>query len=296
MGYHVYVPGNTQRIRESAGVIALDRMLQEEVVLPADDIELPLAEGGGEDEEDLHEVDVEAGLETPAAPTQTVHRNPQQKEAVRNVVRSTHWTRDAVEELNGTNEFTERRASERFSARAIRLRTEKCRSERLRSKRVDVAYLCFTEVIREPLNLAEARPKHDAFRNGPSEKKVQLRLKIAADGTIDKSKARICTRGDCQIDILDYLETPEPVMDRVCVKLSFAFVAKFGMAMRQGDVPAAYLKAPLKETVFVKQVKGFEHPGMESNVWRLKKALDGLKQAGREWNLEIDKFLKECGL
>lgn len=187
---------------------------------------------------------------------------------------------------------------------------------------MDTAYLCFTEVIREPVNLAEARrlPQWPEWEkaiwaelqaleaNNTSElvdlppgaraidNTVQLRLKTAADGTIDKYKARICARGDRQVYMLDYLETRAPVVDLVCVKIFFAFVAKFGMVMRQGDVPAAYLKAPLKEIVFVKQVKGFECPGMESKVWRLKKALYGLKQAGREWNLEIDKFLRQFGL
>ncbi|KAE8973891.1 hypothetical protein PR003_g27131 [Phytophthora rubi] len=96
--------------------------------------------------------------------------------------------------------------------------------------------------------------------------------------------------------MLDYVETHAPVVDLVCVKIFLAFVSKFGMCMRQGDVPAAYLKATLKETVYVKQVRGFETPGRENQVWKLKKALYGLKQAGREWNREIDGFLREYGL
>ncbi|KAE8884676.1 hypothetical protein PF005_g11403 [Phytophthora fragariae] len=117
---------------------------------------------------------------------------------------------------------------------------------------------------------------------------VQLRLKLAADGNIDKYKVRVCARGDHQEYLIDYVETHAPVVDLVCVKIFLAIVAKYRMTMRQGDVPAAYLKAKLKETVYAKQVKWFEKPGEEDKVWRLKKALYGLKQAGREWNKEID--------
>ncbi|KAE9281721.1 hypothetical protein PR003_g27595 [Phytophthora rubi] len=68
------------------------------------------------------------------------------------------------------------------------------------------------------------------------------------------------------------------------------------MVIRQGDVPTAYLKAAVKETIYVKQVKKFEKPGEENKVWLLKKALYGLRQAGREWNNEIDSYLKSYAL
>ncbi|KAE9045316.1 Retrovirus-related Pol polyprotein from transposon TNT 1-94 [Phytophthora rubi] len=320
-GYRVYVPGNAQRIRESAGVLALDRMLYDEVVLPDDDV-APPPEGGGVDEEGLEDRAVEAGLELPAAPTATTSRNPHQMEAVRDAVRSTHWTREAVVETNGDARLTENRSSERLSARKIGKLLETRTSKRLAAKAINAAYICFTEVIREPINLADARktPQWPEWEKATwtevraleandtyelvhlpvgahaLDNTVQLRLKLAADGSIEKYKARVCARGDCQVYLIDYVETHAPVVGLVCVKIFLAFVAKFKMRMRQGDVPAAYLKATLKETVYVKQVKGFEKPGEEDKVGRLKKALYGLKQAGREWNQEIDNFLRAYGL
>jgi hypothetical protein len=123
-----------------------------------------------------------------------------------------------------------------------------------------------------------------------------MQLKLAADGSIDKYKVRVCARGNHQVYLVDYVETHAPVVDLVCVGVFWALVAKLGMTMRQGDVPAAYLKAKLNETVCVKQIKGFEKPGEEDKVWRLKKSLYGLNQTGREWNMEIDKFLRAYGL
>ncbi|KAE9166832.1 hypothetical protein PF004_g29031 [Phytophthora fragariae] len=125
---------------------------------------------------------------------------------------------------------------------------------------------------------------------------VQFRLKVDADGNVERYKARVCACGNLQVYLRDYFHTHAPVIDLVCVKIFLAFVVKFDMYVRQGDVPAAYIKAPLKEEVYVRQVRGFERPGSESLVWKLKKALYGLRQAGHEWNREIDKFLKEYGL
>ncbi|KAE9345036.1 hypothetical protein PF008_g8939 [Phytophthora fragariae] len=305
-GYRVYVPGATQRVRESAGVIALDRMLYDDVVLPDDGTPPPSADGGGEDGyESINDEEIEAHYDEPAQLSHRTRRTPAEAEDVADFMRSTHFSREEVEAINGSASLTDRRRSERIQAREL-----------------SAAFLCLAEVIIEPLNMAEARRSpqwpewegavhveikaledNDTFelvRLPPGtralDNTVQFRLKLAADRSIEKFKARVCARGDRQVYLLDYIETHAPVIDLVCVKVFFAFVVKFDMAMRQGDVPAAYLKAPLVETVYVKQVKGFEKTGHEGKVWRLKKALHRLRQAGRQWHQEIDGFLRQYGL
>jgi len=52
------------------------------------------------------------------------------------------------------------------------------------------------------------------------------------------------------------------------------------------DVKRAYLNGTLKETIYIKQPKGFA----DDSGWvcQLNKILYGLKQSGCKWNVEFD--------
>nr|GFB20142.1 hypothetical protein [Tanacetum cinerariifolium] len=52
---------------------------------------------------------------------------------------------------------------------------------------------------------------------------------------------------------------------------------------------------PLKEEVYVAQPDGFVHPDHPEKVYRLRKALYGLKHAPRAWYDELSKFLTSQG-
>lgn len=58
------------------------------------------------------------------------------------------------------------------------------------------------------------------------------------------------------------------------------------------DIITAFFHGPYKEEVYVTQPEGFQIPGRENLVYRLRKALYGLRQAPRSWYEEIDKILK----
>lgn len=93
-------------------------------------------------------------------------------------------------------------------------------------------------------------------------------------------KARFpATRHGCdlQVYLFDYVETRAPVADLTCVRIFLVLVVFMKVQVRQGDVLVVYLRASVKETIYVRQVKGFEEPGQAHKVWRLKKALHGLK-------------------
>nr|GEU75365.1 putative Gag-Pol polyprotein [Tanacetum cinerariifolium] len=61
------------------------------------------------------------------------------------------------------------------------------------------------------------------------------------------------------------------------------------------DVKTAFLNGPLKEEVYVAQTDGFVDPDHPEKVYRLRKALCGLKQASRAWYDELSKFLTSKG-
>jgi Reverse transcriptase (RNA-dependent DNA polymerase) len=86
------------------------------------------------------------------------------------------------------------------------------------------------------------------------------------------------------------METFSPVvqMDMLCAIL--ALVIEKGLKIQQMDIKGTYLNGTLKETIYMQQPEGC---GDGTNrVCRLPKPLYGLKQAGHEWNNELDDKLK----
>lgn len=59
------------------------------------------------------------------------------------------------------------------------------------------------------------------------------------------------------------------------------------------DVKGAYLNGTLKEKVYMRQPEGYEDD--TDRICELIKTLYGLKQSGREWNIEFDGKMKKFG-
>ena len=114
------------------------------------------------------------------------------------------------------------------------------------------------------------------------------------DGLVTRFKARLVARGFSQQQGIDYSETFAPVLKYKTLRLLLAICAAHDLNLELMDVMTAYLNAPLKETVYMAQPDGYQLDG-EHIVCLLLKAIYGLRQAGREWNILLDAFIRSLG-
>jgi transposase InsO family protein len=121
------------------------------------------------------------------------------------------------------------------------------------------------------------------------------KLKKDAAGQIVKHKARLVAKGYVQQAGVDFDEVFAPVARLDSVRLLLALAVQEGWKVHHMDVKSAFLNGELQEEVYVVQPPGFIVEGEEHKVYRLDKALYGLRQAPRAWNIKLDSTLKELG-
>ncbi|GKV14990.1 hypothetical protein SLEP1_g25791 [Rubroshorea leprosula] len=120
------------------------------------------------------------------------------------------------------------------------------------------------------------------------------KTKLKENGAVDKFKARLVAKGYKQEFGIDYQEVFAPVARMDTIRLVIALAAQNSWPIYQLDVKSAFLHGNLQEQVFIDQPPGYVKYGSEHKVYRLKKALYGVKQAPIAWYSRIDTyFLKE---
>jgi hypothetical protein len=70
-----------------------------------------------------------------------------------------------------------------------------------------------------------------------------------------------------------------------------AYVAHHSFKLHKMDMKSAFLNGPIKEEVYVEQPPGFEDDRYPDHVYKLSKALYGIKQAPRAWYEFLRDFL-----
>ena len=114
--------------------------------------------------------------------------------------------------------------------------------------------------------------------------------KLDEEGFLLRHKARICVRGDLQHN------TGEDIYAATGAYRSFrilmALVAAFDLVCHQIDFKNAFINALMDEEVYTTCPPGFSNSG---KVWRLLRALYGLRRSPRLWYQELVTYLKGLG-
>ena len=110
-----------------------------------------------------------------------------------------------------------------------------------------------------------------------------------------KYKARVVAKGFHQREEVDYNEIFSPVVRHTSIRVLLAMVAHQNLELEQLDVKTAFLHGELEEEIYMTQPDGFQVPGKEDYVCKLKKSLYGLKQSPRQWYKRFDSFMIEIG-
>ncbi|XP_076904948.1 uncharacterized protein LOC143560552 [Bidens hawaiensis] len=113
----------------------------------------------------------------------------------------------------------------------------------------------------------------------------------AMHGSLNKHKARLVAKGYVQQPGVNFDEVFAPVARLETVRLLLSLAANGGWELHHLDVKSAFLHGELKEEVFVTQPLGFVKKGEEHKVYKLSKALYGLRQAPRAWNTKPNGIL-----
>jgi hypothetical protein len=102
-------------------------------------------------------------------------------------------------------------------------------------------------------------------------------------GVVTRNKTQLVAKGYSQVEGLDFDETYAPIARLESIRILLVYATYHGFKLYQMDMKSAFLNGPIKEEVYVEQSPGFEDSEYPNHVYKLSKALYGLKKAPRAW-------------
>ena len=148
------------------------------------------------------------------------------------------------------------------------------------------------------LNVFVLVPRTDLPRgHRPLQGKLVCKRKRDDTGKIVRYKVRYVAKGFAQRYGIDYDKTTAPTVRLEAFRAILHIAATLDWDLKQFDIKTAFLHGvlPDNETMYMQQPPGFEAPGKEEWVMKLKKSIYGMKQAGRIWNQTFHKTVTEWG-
>lgn len=103
-------------------------------------------------------------------------------------------------------------------------------------------------------------------------------------------KARLTARGFTQRKGIDYFATYAPVAREETWRLAISIALSSKLIIEVADIEGAFLNGPLEEELYIQDPHATGH-----RAWRLLRAIYGLKQAARNWNLVLHDLLLGLG-
>lgn len=160
-----------------------------------------------------------------------------------------------------------------------------------------IRYKEWVQAMHKELDALESNDTWELTILPPTQKaltsKWVFKTKYKSDGTVERLKARLVIKGFHQKEGTDYKHTFSPVAKLATVRVLIALATAKEWPLHQLDINNAFLHGFLDEEIYMTPPEGYTKASPK--VCKLKKSLYGLKQASRQWNLELTKFLIGLG-